>query len=86
MAGTFCVTAAANDRDFVFSCLLRTPRQNAFYRLQLSSRGATSRLTSLPIRPLTTATVTGLAMTPDGRKLAVGLTSWVGQHASSPST
>ena len=82
MNGTFYVTAAANDRDFIVSCLMKTPRENAYFGLRISAQGAPAQPTSLPIHGTTAATVTGLALSPDGRKLAIGLTSWVGQQAT----
>jgi hypothetical protein len=82
MDGPLYVTAAPNDRDFIFSCLMKTPRQNAYFGLRISAQGTPAKPTSLPIRGTTAATVTGLALTPDGRKLAIGLTSWTGQHAT----
>ena len=82
MIGTFNVTAYANDRDFIVSCLKKTPRLNAYFGLRISSHGAPSRPTPLPIHGTTAATVTGLALTPDGRRLAIGLNSRTGQHAT----
>jgi hypothetical protein len=82
MPATYQVAAAGNDRDFIFSCLSLTSRKNDYYRLQLSPRGAITRITSLPIPPISSTFVTGLAVTPDGRKLAIGLTTSVGQHAT----
>ncbi|HEY2518857.1 MAG TPA: hypothetical protein VGJ19_02005 [Streptosporangiaceae bacterium] len=73
MPATYQVAAAGNDRDFVFSCLSLTSRRNIFYQLRVSSRGATAGLTSLPIPPISSTFVTGLAVTPDGREVAIGL-------------
>jgi hypothetical protein len=73
MPSTYQVAAAGDDRDFVFSCLTTVGRTNKFYRLRLSSRGVPTAVTSLPV-PLAPSTfVTGLALTPDGRQLAIGI-------------
>jgi hypothetical protein len=73
MQGTYQVAAAGDDRDFIFSCLLTATRKNKFYRLRISSRGTPTAVTSLPIPLVASTFVTGLALTPDGRKLAIGL-------------
>jgi hypothetical protein len=75
MPATYQVAVAGNDRDVIFSCLTMTTRKNVFYRLRISSRGAITGLTSLPIPPPSSTFVTGLAMTSDGSKLAIGLKS-----------
>lgn len=75
MPATYQVAGAGNDRDFIFSCLTMASRKNFFYRVRLSSRGAIAGVTSLPIPPPSSTFVTGLAMTPDSSKLAIGLTS-----------
>ena len=73
MQGAYQVSAGGDDRDFVFSCLLTATRKNKFYRLQISSRGLPTAVTSLPVPLVASTFVTGLALTPDGRKLALGL-------------
>jgi hypothetical protein len=65
------VTAAADDQTFVLSSYQAARKETTFYLLRLTS-GITGggRLTRLPIRALP-AQVTGLALSPDGRELAV---------------
>lgn len=72
MPDTYQVVTAGDDRGFVFSCLVTATRKNRFYRLQISSRGVPTTVTSLPVPLVASSFVTGLALTPDGRKLAIG--------------
>jgi hypothetical protein len=69
---TFQLTASGNDRDFFVSCLT-TSHENAFYRLRITSGGSIDGFTALPIPSFPNQFVTGLAITPDGTKLAIGL-------------
>ena len=74
------VAAAGDDRTFVFAAgLPPKPGTSAFdwgpisfYRLALSRSGHPGPLVHLPIPP-ETATLSGLAVSPDGSKLAVSL-------------
>jgi len=83
------VTAAGDDRTFVFAVgVLPTPGINvlnprpvSFYRLTLDRSGHPGRLIPLPIPP-ETVTVTGLALSPDGSKLAVSLLPVHGQNGA----
>jgi hypothetical protein len=65
------VTAAADDRTFVLSSYQAAQRKTTWYLLRLTSGipGGWS-LATLPIKPVL-AEVTGLALSPDGRELAV---------------
>ncbi len=74
------VTAAADDRTFVLSVQPRAPRggdqafeASTFYMVRLSSSGQPGRLTKLPMSVPTGALVTGLALSPSGRKLAIAV-------------
>ena len=77
------VTGAADDRTFVLDAqrqimgpTVRWPGQPAFYLLRLSASGAKESLTRLAIPALPKGTaVTGLALSPDGSKLAVAVDS-----------
>jgi hypothetical protein len=73
MPDTYQVATAGDDRNFIFSCLVTATRKNRFYRLRISSRGVPAPVTSLPVPLVASAFVTGLALTPDGRRLALGL-------------
>jgi hypothetical protein len=65
------VTAAADDQTFVLSSYQAARKETTMYRLRLTS-GITGgwSLSTLPVKPLP-AQVTGLALSPDGRELAV---------------
>lgn len=65
------VTAAADDRTFVVASYEAARQETTWYLLRLTP-GAVhpSQLTKLPIRPVG-AQVNGLALSPDGRELAV---------------
>jgi hypothetical protein len=73
-------TAAGDDRTFVFAVGvppapgtdILNPRPVSFYRLTLDRSGHPGHLAPLPI-PAETVTITGLALSPDGGKLAVSL-------------
>ena len=73
------VTGAADDRTFVLDAqrqvmgpTVRWPRQPAFYLLRLTASGAEESLKRLTLPALPTGVaVTGLALSPDGSKLAV---------------
>ena len=74
------VTAAADDRTFVLNVQARAPRggdqsfeASTFYMVRLSSSGQPGRLTKLPMSVPTGALVTGLALSPSGRKLAIAV-------------
>lgn len=74
------VTAAADDRTYVLSVQPRAPRggdqafeASTFYMVRLSSSGQPGRLTKLPMSVPTGALVTGLALSPSGRKLAIAV-------------
>jgi hypothetical protein len=72
-AGQFftAVTAAADDRTFVLSSYQAARKSTVWYLLRLTpGAGHPAQLTRLPIKPVT-ALVTGLALSPDGRELAV---------------
>jgi hypothetical protein len=73
------VAAAGDDRTFVFAAGVPAvgtnmlhPRPVRFYRLTLSRSGHPGHLVPLPMPP-ETVTITGLALSPDGSKLAVSL-------------
>ena len=83
------VAAAGDGRTFVFAAGIPPaagtdvldPRQVRFYRLALGRSGHPGRLVPLPIPP-ETVTITGLALSPDGSKLAVCLLPIHGQIGS----
>ena len=65
------VTGAADDRTFVVMNYTATTKQTTWYLLRLTPGAAhPAQLTKLPIKPLV-AHVAGLALSPDGRQLAV---------------
>ena len=65
------VTGAADDRTFVVMNYTGTTKQTTWYLLRLTPGAARpTQLTKLPIKPLV-AHVAGLALSPDGRELAV---------------
>ena len=65
------VTAAADDRTFVVMNYTGATQQTTWYRLRIAPGTAhPTQLTKLPIKPLA-AHVNGLALSPDGRELAV---------------
>ena len=92
------VTGAADDRTFVLDAqrsimgpTVKWPGQPALYLLRLTASGAEKSLTRLAFPALPKGTVvTGLALSPDGGKLAVavdaGLTSKPGLQAIMIST
>ena len=82
MPATYQVTVAGDDRNFVFSCLTTATRENSYYRLRISSQGVSTAVTQLPVAPIASTFVTGLALTPDGRKLAIGLKSSISGTAT----
>jgi hypothetical protein len=71
------VTAAADDHTFVLSSYQAATRQTRWFLLRITTGGAAhpgwltkSSLTPLPIKPLA-GSISGLALSPDGRELAV---------------
>lgn len=69
------VTAAADDRTFVVMNYQAIQQETTWYLLRLTPGAAhPARLTKLPMAPLATH-VNGLALSPDGRELAVMWTS-----------
>ena len=71
------VTAAADDHTFVLSSYRAATRQTTWFLLRITTGGAAhpdwltqSVMTPLPIKPLA-GTISGLALSPDGRELAV---------------
>jgi hypothetical protein len=65
------VTAAADDRTFVLSSYQAAKRETTWYLLRIAPGAAhPAKLTKLPIEPLL-ALPTGLALSADGRELAV---------------
>ncbi len=65
------VTAAADDRTFVLSSFDKAKAETTWYLLRVTPGAADpARLTQLPIQPLR-AQVSGLALSQDGRELAV---------------
>jgi hypothetical protein len=75
------VAAAGDGRAFVLGATPRLDRPVRLYRLVLGRSGHPGRLAALPIPP-ETATITGLALSPDGSKLAVSLLPAHGQIGS----
>jgi hypothetical protein len=74
------VTAAADDRTFVLSVQHWVPRggeqtfeARTFYMVQLNSSGQPGPLTKLPMSVPSGGTVSGLALSPSGRKLAIAV-------------
>jgi hypothetical protein len=65
------VTGAADDRTFVVTNYSAVQQETTWYLLRLTPGAAhPAQLTKLPIKPLA-AQVNGLALSPDGRELAV---------------
>jgi hypothetical protein len=65
------VTAAADDRTFVLANYSAAEKETTWYLLRITPGAAhPAQLTKLPIKPLA-AQVNGLALSPDGRELAV---------------
>lgn len=65
------VTGAADDRTFVVTNYSAAQQETTWYLLRLTPGAAhPAQLTKLPIKPLA-AHVNGLALSPDGRELAV---------------
>jgi hypothetical protein len=65
------VTAAADDRTFVVMNYRNTTQQTTWYLLRIAPGTAhPARMVKLPIKPLV-AHVSGLALSPDGRELAI---------------
>jgi hypothetical protein len=65
------VTGAADDRTFVVMNYTAATQQTTWYLLRLTPGAAhPARLTELPIKPVV-AHINGLALSPDGRELAV---------------
>ena len=71
------VTAAADDRTFVFSEQPQSGNQtfepHAFYRVQLDSAGRPGQVTKLAMSVPRGELVTGLALSPDARQLAIAV-------------
>ena len=72
VTSTYQITTPSSERDFYVSCLT-TSHKAAFYRLRISAQGAITAVASLPIPAPPAQFVTGLAISPDGSKLAIGL-------------
>jgi hypothetical protein len=72
VTSTYQIAATGSDRDFFVSCLT-TSRNAAFYRLHISAQGVITAFTPMPVSAPSNVFVTGLAVTPDGSKLAIGL-------------
>jgi len=71
--GFAAVSGAADDRTFVLAAARKS--RIALYLLRLNPRAGTARLNALPIAVATGASLefAGLALSPDGTKLAVGV-------------
>src|SRR6202034_238222 len=70
------VTAAADDRTFVVMSYDGATQETTWYLLRLTPGAAhPARLTKLPVKPLR-AQPTGLALSPDGRELAIMFASF----------
>ena len=66
------ITAAGDDRHFVISIPAGLSGVTRFYLLTLRAGGRKTSLATLPIRPIPAKeAVTGIALTPDGAKLAI---------------
>lgn len=74
------IAAAANDRTFVLA--LSSVSRTRFYLLRLAPGGRTTGLTSLPVPPLPGGYATALALTADGRRLAVAIQFSGGQRGA----
>lgn len=74
------VAAAGDGRTFVLGATPRQDQPVRFYRLVLGRSGHPGRLAALPIPPETG--ISGLAVSPDGSKLAVSLLPVHGQIGS----
>jgi hypothetical protein len=67
------VTAAGDDRTFVLAEQGRDQKKVTFYQVRLGSSGRPGALTQLPMSVADGKTMTGLALSPDGTKLAIAV-------------
>lgn len=75
------IAAAGNDRAFVLA--LSSASQTRFYLLRVAPGGRSARLAPLPVPPLPAGGyATAMAITPDGRKLAVAVQFSGGRHGT----
>jgi hypothetical protein len=72
------VTSAGDDRTFVLAEQGRDHKAVAFYKFQLGSSGRPGALARLPMSVAAGKTMTGLALSPDGSRLAVAVASRAG--------
>ena len=69
---TYQITTTSDERDFYVSCLTTSAQTPAFFRLDVSAQGVITAVTSLSVPASPHSVVTGLAVTPDGSRLAIG--------------
>jgi hypothetical protein len=67
------VTAAADDRTFVLAEQSQDRTAVAFYQVRLGSSGRPGALTRLPVSVAAGGTMTGVALSPDGTKIAIAI-------------
>jgi hypothetical protein len=67
------VTAAGDDRTFVLGEQGRDRKAVSFYRLRLGPAGRLGALTRLPMSVADGKTMTGLALSPDGTRIAIAI-------------
>jgi hypothetical protein len=65
------ITAAGDDRTFVITEQSDTPRVIKFYRLRVAANGRSATVSELPVSVPGYLSVTDLALSPDGRRLAM---------------
>ena len=67
------VTAAGDDRTFVLAEQGQDRKAVTFYQFRLGSSGRPGALTRLPMSVADGKTMTGLALSPDGTRLAIAV-------------
>ena len=67
------VTAAGDDRTFVLAEQGQDRKAVTFYRFRLGSSGRPGALTRLPLSVADGKTMTGLALSPDGTRIAIAI-------------
>lgn len=79
-------TAAPDGRSFILGTVEQAPRgEYRFFRLPISAAGKPGHLTELPAYPVpVNAFITGIALSPDGTRLAVSSSYGVGGSQDGP--
>ena len=80
------ITAAGDDRTFVITEQSDTPRVIKFYQLRVAANGRSASLSRLPVSVPGYLSVTDLALSPDGRRLAMDVQECSAKTESCPFT